>query len=67
MPVAAVHAALELAELRATAGRAAEARALVAAVLDELPDGGATAGVVAARPLLDRLASGAYRAAAAAA
>jgi ATP/maltotriose-dependent transcriptional regulator MalT len=59
-PVAAVHAARELAEMRAAAGALAEARALVAAVLDELPDGEATAGVAAARALLDRLASGAY-------
>ena len=59
-PVAAVHAARELAEMRAAAGCRAEARALVAAVLDELPDGEATAGVAAARALLDRLASGVY-------
>jgi hypothetical protein len=39
----------------------------VAAVLDELPDQQATAGVAAARALLDRLASGAHGAVTAAA
>jgi DNA-binding SARP family transcriptional activator len=59
-PVAAVQAARELAELRSTAGCAADARALVAAALDELPDADATAAGSAARALLDRLASGVY-------
>jgi hypothetical protein len=67
MPAGALNAARELAELRAAAGRLPEARSLVAAVLDELPDPQATAGVAAARVLLDRLASGAYGAVPAAA
>jgi hypothetical protein len=66
-PAGAVHAARELAELRAAAGGLPEARSLLAAVLDELPDPRATAGVAAARALLDRLASGAHGALSAAA
>jgi predicted ATPase len=66
-PAGVLHAARELAELRAAAGCLPEARALVAAVLDELPDQQATAGVAAARALLDRLASGAHGAVTAAA
>jgi tetratricopeptide (TPR) repeat protein len=59
-PVVGVDAARELAELRATAGAPADARALVAAALDELPDTAGTGPwVAAARRLLDRLASGA--------
>jgi DNA-binding SARP family transcriptional activator/tetratricopeptide (TPR) repeat protein len=67
MPSGALHAARELAELRAAAGCVPEARSLVAAVLDELPDQQATAEVAAARALLDRLASGAHGAVTAAA
>jgi len=68
MPVTVVHAARELAELRAAGGSGPEARALVAAALDELPEADqASPPVAAAWALLDRLATGAYGAARAAA
>jgi tetratricopeptide (TPR) repeat protein len=57
-PVAAVHAARELAELRAVAGRTPDARAVVAAALDDLPESSATAEIAAARSLLDSMALG---------
>jgi DNA-binding SARP family transcriptional activator len=59
-PVAGLRAAAELAELRAAAGSTPEARALVVAALDELPDASGIPAVAAARALVDRLASGAY-------
>jgi DNA-binding SARP family transcriptional activator len=66
-PIAAVHAARELAELRATAGCASDARAVLTAVLDELPETTAPPAVTAALLLLDRLAFDVYGTAAAAA
>jgi DNA-binding SARP family transcriptional activator len=66
-PFAAVQAARELAQLRAADGATADARALLAGVLDELPETTTTSVVAAARRLLDELASDARGAAATAA